>query len=1410
MIAHLSRFVPQPFSLQTNRRELPRWFFQVGNLSQVDSASLQRRKRPHGLSSLRLICLNRAGGISLRLAQAEPRELPGRGVTLYRPPIHSTFFHTNLRTHTPGQLKGDGLMSTTKLARIVQATWKQSLCLLLVVLAVLLVANRPAAQPTDDPPLRVLITGLGGGTVISNIGAINCGVGGGPGCLGNYSTSDTVELTATPDGSSAFGGWEGDCSTSPCVLTMGSERRVRAKFNPSPAINTITDFTPAGPTGMAGIRRYLNDNPSVDTAAEFVAALPAPFKRSWILMSRSESLQTGTALSPRILLSSENAQAVFTVGMTPHSSYPGSSPQAIEYMQWDPVEKNFRFHEIILSHIDEVRATLDDGTTIVTIPARERSISVDDAKCPKCHSTRNVPNLVDRTVVPPVPGSFPGTDGIPAGSVKSKNKPNWDTYDSWGGAMPFNRDRIYQGSVEAAAFRTLLNPWTWESEPSIRAIIEQLEPQPPGVPAQDVITRTVGGPNDGHINFSFDSAPPVLVEPSPSPAAPPDPSVTPNYSFPGTGTGSTVIRGGPHVTLHHSGTPLLEEGRAVQFFDLLGGADGNLNQLRIGSELASHRFATGSVPLDARPIALAIARGCYTRDVAANNVSPALTAGVAFFTSRHGGLGINEIFADTRARSQTMPRRKADMEKFNLDRSLDPYLDLTADDQIGLIQRFGGITSQGTTTSLERIRQDIFRRPIDAGSADTSELGGFYVDREDYSFNTERVALYRYLLEPLGVSVDKWSMGVRGRSRTYSFADVFGLSPYTNTIISELETSLNTPGDRFPGLTGSPPFSCTDLRTAVNNSFLSLPPATGGGAMPKYTDVQRIFNKSCIECHGGLAYPPFNRFFDATYLDLSENEDPAAGNRLDRPHSYAVNFGTITTTRTNSRTYRLITKNNEDCTSGGIGAFGMMPCGGPKLSQADIETIGRWIEGGSVNTWGDPHLTTIDGTHYDFQSAGEFVLLRGENLEIQARQTPVETVAPLAPNDHTGLSSCVSINTAAAFRVGPHRITYQPDPVGKGGDLQLRVDGNLVEKLGGRGLALTSGGRILPTTAPGGIQIEYPGGTDIVVTPSFWSNYQVWYLTIDVRHARASEGVMGAIAPGNWLPALPDGSFLGGRPADLHQRYVDLYEKFADAWRVTDGSSLFEYASGFSTSTFTVKPWPAEVQPQLEFQNTCQLPRVVAGLQARPAVKQLTPDVAKQHCAGLVDARRRSDCELDVMATGEVGFAENYLLAEKIQLNKIPTAPTLLFPEDDKIGVDGKVTFSWNKAADAEGNPLNYMHCVWPLGQKHTFNQCVDMPMQMGMFGGLSKCALLLLILIICLAIVIVLFIRAKKGRFLLALLAIVIVVAILLVIYYCRGSGTSRTLQLQAGKGYYWKVIAEDGKGGTVESETRRFAVKE
>lgn len=1212
--------------------------------------------------------------------------------------------------------------------------------------SVLLVAGAILASHVAAANLKVMKVGLGSGTVTSPAG-INCGTGG-TAC--DLTSSAAVTLTADP--ASSFVKWDGDCAgTAPtCNLTLGVDRSVRAEFRPDVPIPEIGDFTPEG------IRDYLAANPTVNSPARFLKALPAAFKQGWILMTRSESLQTGTAELPRILLSSIDATAVFTIGMGRHSSYPGAHPNAIEYMQWDPVQKNFRFHEVVLDTIPEMGDILfgPGGTTKGRFAPRSRGIAIDDAKCSKCHSTRNVLAL-DRSVFPPVPGSSPGTDGVPPGSIRVKNKPNWDTYDSWAGMLPFNRDRIYQGSVEAAAFRKLLNPWTWRAADSIRSIVEQLELQPPGVLPEDSIDRVVGGADDGKIRFAFETAPPASVEPLP---AGPDPAISTNYAFNGllgTGPLSNVVRGGAHVRLRHpSDLSGSGEGRGVQLFDLLGGADGNLNPQRIADELIHHRFATGSVPIDVRPLVLAITRGDLT---VANAATLIPAAAMAFFDARNG-MTLGQVVLDTRARADTLPRRKADLQKLNLDRSGDVYLDLSAP-QAGLIQQYGAATSQGTGTALDRLRQDVFRRPRDLGSADATVMSASsvitgsatpaeaYVDRELESPNTEKMALYRYFLEPLGVSVDKWSMGVRGRSRTYTFADVFGA--YTGTFSSVLDTNLRG-ADPFPGLV--PPLSGANLIAAVNASLASLPAAE---AVPTYTDVQRIFNKSCIECHGGLNYPPVSRS-GVGYLDFSENENPAEGDRLTPSHTTAASLTSVDPAT--SYLFRRITQGNEDCPDG------IMPCGGPPLSKTDVETIRRWIVGSTPNTAGDPHIKTVDGTHYDFQSAGEFVLLRGENLEIQVRQGPVETETPLGPNPHTGLSSCVSLNTAAAIRVGRHRITYQPNLSGvpDASGLQLRVDGKLLKKGVSRGLILPSGGRILPTTAPGGIQIEIPGGTDIVITPAFWVERQVWYMNIDVRHARATEGIMGAIAPGNWLPALPDGTLPGPRPADLHQRYLGLYETFADAWRVDDATSLFDYAPGTSTRTFTLGAWPFE-NPQ-----TCRIPgeeipvpvvtAIPRGLQGGRRPGPMPRDRAERLCRAIVEPDRRENCVLDVMVTGEPGFARTYLLTQRIQLNKVPAAPKLIFPADNKTGLGRTVSMAWKKTRDADGDGLTYRHCLWGQGEPFTFNNCRDLSKHPSWRG---------------------------KGHFLSIAIS-----------------------KLKPGKTYFWKVLAEDGQGGTVESESRRFTV--
>lgn len=1169
------------------------------------------------------------------------------------------------------------------------------------------------AHAASAANLRVMKTGLGDGTVTSSVAGINCGAD----CDEVYGAATSVTLTATPAAGSAFVGWRGDCSGAACTLTMGTARSVRAEFALAVAIPTLTDFT------AAGIQTFLTANPQVNTPARFISALPAEYRRSWILMSRSESLQTGIAAMPRILMPNLDAQFVFTVGLATHSSYPGAHPNAIEYMQWDPAEKNFRFHEIVL----------DNTPAMGSVPARTRGVKADDEKCTKCHSTRNVLNT----------SAFPGTTGIPIGLVKAKNKPNWDTYDSWAGMLPFNRDSIFKGSVEAAAFRNIFNMWNWRTNPAVRSVLEQLELQPPGVSANDTITRVEGGPNDGHVQFAFDGGAIVATEPAPTGTG----SINTAYEFDGkTGMGATtnVVQGGDRVILQHAATPVSSEGRGVQLFDLLSGGDGvRPNQKRVADEIISHRYATGSVPIDVRPIALAIAKSCLNiSGSSVTSMGGALTVNTAFFTSR-AGMSIDALRTDTFDRMRSLPRRKADIQRLNLLRDIDQYLDgsVGADPAPGLITQYGAATAAGTSGSLERLRQEIFRRP---GGNDQTVMGGIYVDREIYGSATDKIALFRYFMEPLGVSVDKWSPGVRGRSRTYTFADLFGT--YTSIFQSEIEASLTS--EPVAGLAA--PFDCTQLTAAINTTLASLPAAD---ATPTFTDVQRIFNKSCIECHGGLNYPPYSNYssYPAAHIDFSEDENPAMGPfpagmspRLARSHAQAL--GLTGATAAASYLYTRITDPDEDCPSG------MMPCGGPPLSKTDIETIRRWIEGppSRPHTVGDPHIKTADGVYYDFQSAGEFTLLRNEYLEIQTRQTPVTTATPLPPDGYTGLTSCASINTAVAVRMGPHRISYQPNLEGKASPegLELRVDGKLVYFQGNEYL-LPSGGRIVRTAAQGGIQIEGLGGAVIIVTPHWWDHYQVWYLSVETRNTRALEGVAGVRAHGSWLPALPDGNSFGAKPASLTTRYKQLYVKFADAWRVDDKTTLFDYAPGLSTKYYTVPEWPGE-SPKM-----CMAPPMPGGPTKREPQKPIAKDEAAKICGDVQDKNQFANCMQDVMVTGEIGFAKAYVTTEKLASNQPPLPFKLYGPKANETLGGDLIDFSWMRTKDPEGSAVTYRHCLWFAGETPTFGDC-----------------------------------EIVKDAFDKDIL-------------------NQRVGTPKSGKVYFWKVLAEDGNGGTTESEVRRFTVK-
>jgi hypothetical protein len=298
---------------------------------------------------------------------------------------------------------------------------------------------------------------------------------------------------------------------------------------------------------------------------------------------------------------------------------------------------------------------------------------------------------------------------------------------------------------------------------------------------------------------------------------------------------------------------------------------------------------------------------------------------------------------------------------------------------------------------------------------------------------------------------------------------------------------------------------------------------------------------------------------------------------------------------------------------------------------------------------GDPHLTTTNGIDYDFQAAGEFRALRNSStgFELQTRQSPIQTSFTPGANAYTGLASCVSLNTAVAVRLGKHRVTYQPrgGALTSGEQLELRVDGQLITLSGG-GINLGNGNLITRADAEGGLNIIASDGTHIIVTPNFWASEGYWYLNVEVLNSPAREGTMGHIVARDWLPLGPTGSSFGPAPATLLDRHNLLNIRFADAWRVTNTTSLFDYMAGTSTADFTNRNWPPKPG------DPCRLAGSI-----RPPVQGMRAETARELCSVIKDKKIFESCVLDLTATGEAGFVRAYLRSLKLRDGAITGIP---------------------------------------------------------------------------------------------------------------------------------------------------------
>jgi subtilisin family serine protease len=296
---------------------------------------------------------------------------------------------------------------------------------------------------------------------------------------------------------------------------------------------------------------------------------------------------------------------------------------------------------------------------------------------------------------------------------------------------------------------------------------------------------------------------------------------------------------------------------------------------------------------------------------------------------------------------------------------------------------------------------------------------------------------------------------------------------------------------------------------------------------------------------------------------------------------------------------------------GGIGAPTW-----PGVANRGTGSPNELMHYGSLNDGyndGDPHIKTVNGLFYDFQTGGEFVALRGQGVEFQTRQRPVD-----------GLP-WVSVNTAVAARVNKYRVSWQPgsgvtpDPSG----LQLRIDG-VVTSLPAGGIALGVGGKVSPLGSTG-ITIDFPDGTKMTANAYFWSYGNVWYLNVRAYNTMATDGIMGVLKPNEWLsPGFSDKWRVTKRVAAR-----SLSGSLARALEEgTTNESLFDYDAEVTPDNFVSAPFPADKVPPMDPKNV---------------------DLAKQVCARIKDEKLLKDCLFDVGTTGDPVFAEGAIVEQALQ-----------------------------------------------------------------------------------------------------------------------------------------------------------------
>ena len=297
--------------------------------------------------------------------------------------------------------------------------------------------------------------------------------------------------------------------------------------------------------------------------------------------------------------------------------------------------------------------------------------------------------------------------------------------------------------------------------------------------------------------------------------------------------------------------------------------------------------------------------------------------------------------------------------------------------------------------------------------------------------------------------------------------------------------------------------------------------------------------------------------------------------------------------------------------------------------------------------WGDVHIITYNDLEYNFQAVGEFVLAHstypGDNFDIQLRLQP-----------YNG-SSSVTVITEVALQIGSDRVTFG---IGRAATVWLNGVATTLDPT--NNLLSLAGGKVQELSTSTYKVTWSTGETATITDNGTYFNVVDGIPTVETGFI---SGLQGENEGQQNDFQLADGTVLQ-QPLSA----ATLYGLYANSWRVSPATSLFDYAPGQTTATFTNTNFP------LNQFNTATLPTAV---QTRAA------DMVA--AAGITDPAIAQAAIEDYLATGDQSLIASAVNAQDQAGTTTGAVVTPSAPPAQAIAVTAEAV----SVLEATGGPTN-------------------------------------------------------------------------------------------------------------------------